>query len=150
MKPGKVRRSLRQDGPDARAIFDTWVAGYESRDVGKVMSVFDPGLAYIAHCQPEQDFDSLASWFRNDFGRGGPLPSWSFEIESVDSSGDLAVIVSRWISVTHFEGFSADIRRLRSIDFLRPGSGGWKIFRTINDPQPCGPSLKTVRRPRRR
>jgi hypothetical protein len=139
-----------QNGPDANAIFDTWVAGYESRDVGKVMSVFDADLQYIAPCQPVQDFKSLASWFRNDFGRGGPLPTWNYVVESVDSSGDLAVIVSRWASVTEYEGFLADVRRLRSIDFLRQGAEGWKIFRTINDPEPCGPSPKSTSRVRRR
>lgn len=148
MKPGKVKRS--QNGPDAKGILDTWVAGYQSRDVAKVMSVFDPTLRYIAPCQPEQTFESLSSWFRNDFGRSGPLPTWSFTIESVDVSGDLAVIVSRWVSVTHYEGFSADVYRLRSIDFLRRGGAGWKIFRTINDPECCGPSPKAVKRPRRR
>ena len=83
MKPGKVRKPIKQDGPDARGILDTWVAGYQSRDVAKVMSVFDAALRYIAPCQPEQSFESLSSWFRNDFGRHGPLPTWSFEIESV-------------------------------------------------------------------
>lgn len=150
MKPGKVKRSLRQAGPDAKALFDTWISGYESRDVNKVMSVFDSSIRYSAHCQPEQDFESLSSWFKNDFGRGGLLPSWSYVIESQEPGSDLTVIVSLWTSVTHYEGFSADIRRLRSIDFLRPCSGGWKIVRTINDPQPCGPSLKAVRKSRPR
>jgi hypothetical protein len=149
MKPSKARKPIKQDSPDARGILDTWVAGYQSRDVAKVMSVFDPTLRYIAPCQPEQTFESLASWFRNDFGRHGPLPTWTFTIESVDLGGDLAVVVSRWMSVTHYEGFSADVYRLRSIDFLRLGAEGWKIFRTINDPECCGPSPKAVKRPRR-
>jgi ketosteroid isomerase-like protein len=148
MKPGKVRSN--KNGPDAKGILDTWVTGYQARDVAKLMSVFDPELRYIAPCQPEQTFESLASWFRNDFGRSGPLPSWNFAIESVDASGDLAVIVSRWASITNYEGFSADVQRLRSVDFLRRGTEGWKIFRTINDPECCGPSPKAVKRPRRR
>jgi hypothetical protein len=114
------------------------------------MSIFDPSLRYIAPCQPEQTFESLASWFKNDFGRHGPLPAWSFEIESNEASGDLAVVVSRWSSVTHYEGFSADVTRLRSIDFLRRGAAGWRIYRTINDPECCGPSPKAVKRPKPR
>ncbi len=81
MKPGKVRSN--KNGPDAQGILETWAAGYQARDVAKVMSVFDPDLRYIAPCQPEQTFESLASWFRNDFGRHGPLPTWNFAIESV-------------------------------------------------------------------
>src|SRR5262245_19279720 len=95
--------------PDPKAVFAIWVEGYRTRDVTKIMSIFDPALRYIAPCQPEQTFESLASWFKNDFGRPGPMPTWSYEIESVDSTDELAVIVSRWVSVTHYEGFSADV-----------------------------------------
>ena len=150
MNASKSKRSIKQDYPDAKVILATWLEGYRSRDVTQVMSVFDAGLRYIAPCQPEQTFESLASWFKNDFGRHGPLPTWSFEVESVDASGDLAVIVSRWVSVTHYEGFSVDVNRLRSIDFLRKGAAGWKIFRTINDPECCGPPPPALKRPRRR
>lgn len=140
MKRGKI--------PDPSTIFDTWIEGYQSRDVAKTMSVFDASLRYLAPCQPEQNYKSLASWFRNDFGRAGPLPSWSYDIESVDAGGDLAVIVSRWSSVTNYEGFSADLQRVRSIDVLRFGADGWKIIRTLNDPEPCGAS--SLKRPRKR
>jgi hypothetical protein len=135
---------------EAREIFDTWVEGYQSRDTVKVMSVFDPALRYIATCQPEQDFKSLASWFRNDFGRTGPLPTWGYAIESIDAGRDLAVVVSRWSSVTNYDGFSADVQRLRSIDVFRRVTGDWKIIRTINDPECCGPAPKAVKRARKR
>jgi len=128
--------------PDDRAIFDTWIAGYEARDVAKVMSIFAADIQYHAPCQPVQDFDALESWFEYDFGRKDGRPSWTYKIESLDVSGDLAVIVSRWSGVTNFQGFSANLERLRSIDFLRNEDGAWKIFRTINDPEHCGNAPK--------
>jgi len=128
--------------PDERTIFDTWIAGYESRDVAKVMSVYDTELEYHAPCQPVQGYASLESWFKFDFGRKDPRTKWSYKLESVDYSGDFAVLVSRWYGVTEFGGFAANIERLRSIDFLRAVDGEWKIFRTINDPEPCGPPWK--------
>jgi ketosteroid isomerase-like protein len=134
-----------QDGPDPKEIFGTWIAGYESGDVDEVMSVFDESLRYIAPCQPVQDFDALASWFRYDFKRTGPRPTWSFETDYVDVGGDLAVIVSRWTATTSYPGFTADVQRLRSIDFLRLGADGWKIFRTINDPESCDTSTPVRR-----
>jgi ketosteroid isomerase-like protein len=129
---------MKNPRPDERTIFDTWIAGYESRDVTKVMSVFDTSLQYHAPCQPVQDFKSLESWFEYDFGRKEPPTTWTYKVDSVDWSGDLAVVVSRWSGVTEFDGFSANLERVRSIDFLRFGDGGWKIFRTINEPEACG------------
>jgi len=131
--------------PNDRAIFDTWIAGYEARDVAKVMSIFDADIQYHAPCQPVQDFASLENWFEFDFGRKDARPTWTYKTESIDVSGDLAVIVSRWSAVTNYDGFSANLERLRSIDFLRFGDGGWKIFRTINDPEHCGNAPKLVK-----
>jgi hypothetical protein len=111
------------------------------------MSIFDASLRYIAPCQPVQTFDTLAAWYRNDFKRTGPRPTWSFQTESIDVGGDLAVVVSRWTSVIYLDGFSADLQRLRSIDFLRDGANGWKIFRTINDPECCGDAPLSVGKP---
>lgn len=136
---------MKTNRPDDRAIFDAWIAGYEARDVAKVMSVYAADIQYHAPCQPVQDFDSLESWFEYDFGRKDGRPSWTYKIESLDVSGDLAVIVSRWSGVTNFQGFSANIERLRSIDFLRYEEGRWKIFRTINDHEHCGNAPKLVK-----
>src|SRR5688572_3192399 len=131
--------------PDANEIFGTWIAGYESRDLAKVMSVFDADIQYHAPCQPAQNFESLESWFEYDFSCKDPRPTWTFKVDSLDVSGDLAVIVSRWSAVTNLDGFSANLERLRSIDFLRYGEQGWKIFRTINDPEDCGAPAKVVK-----
>jgi hypothetical protein len=72
--------------------------------------------------------------------------------ESLEVGGDLAVIVSRWMAVTFLDGFSADVEHLRSIDFLRRGADGWKIFRTINDPECTGeaPPLSEAKSPKKR
>jgi hypothetical protein len=83
------------------------------------MSVFSENLRYIEPCEPEQTFESLANWYKYDFARPDPRPTWTFRTESVDVGGDLAVIVSRWMAVTDYGGFQAEVRRLRSIDFLR-------------------------------
>ena len=131
--------------PDVKQIFDTWVAGYAAGDTKKVMSVFDRDLRYIKPCQPEQTFESLSAWYEFDFRRQDfPRQSWTYEIESVDFGGDLAVVVSQWTAVTNFSGFSANVQRLRSIDVLKLGSEGWKIVRTLNDPLSCNVPVKTV------
>jgi hypothetical protein len=142
MCPVNREGTMKNSRPDERAIFDTWIAGYETRDIGKVMSVFDASLQYHAPCQPVQDYTALENWFEYDFGRKEPPTTWTYKIESVDWSGDLAVVVSRWSGVTQFDGFSANLERLRSIDFLRCVDGIWKIFRTINEPEACGTAPK--------
>jgi ketosteroid isomerase-like protein len=130
--------------PDVKQIYDTWISGYASGDSKKVMSVFDRGLRYSKPCQPEQTFESLTAWFEFDFRRQDPRPSWTYEIESIDVGGDLAVVVSQWTGATNFGGFSAHVERLRSIDVLRFGTEGWKIIRTINDSLPCNAPVKTT------
>jgi hypothetical protein len=137
-------------GPNDKEIFGTWIDGYNAGDVEQVMSIFDASVRYFAPCQPQQTYDTLIAWFRNDFKRSGPRPSWTFQTESIDVGDELAVIVSRWTAVTYLEGFSADLHRLRSIDVLRFGTEGWKIIRTINDPQCCGEAPLSVAKPSRK
>ena len=140
-----INKPIRQSRPDDKTIFGTWIDGYTTGDVAKLMSIFSADLRYIAPCEPEQTFESLANWYKYDFARKSPRPTWTFRTESVDWSGDLAVIVSNWSAVTDFGGFQAEVHRLRSIDFLRFGEDGWKIFRTLNDPLPCCDSPRVSR-----
>jgi ketosteroid isomerase-like protein len=127
-----------EDGPDYQKIFDTWIAGYDAGNVDQVMSIFKKSLRYFAPCQPVQTYETLAAWYENDFKRPGPRPTWSYVKESMEVGGDLAIIVSHWTAITYLDGFSADVERIRSIDFLRHGDKGWKIFRTLNDPECSG------------
>lgn len=143
LKP--ISKPIRQSRPDDKTIFGTWVDGYTTGDVARLMSIFSADLRYIAPCEPEQTFESLTNWYKYDVARKSPRPTWTFRTESVDWSGDLAVIVSNWSAVTDFGGFQAEVHRLRSIDFLRFGEDGWKIFRTLNDPLPCCDSPRVSR-----
>ena len=126
------------NGPNVKEIFETWIAGYAALNVDQVMSVMDRSVRYSEPCIKEQNFDSLTRWYKFDFERSGPRPSWVFQIESVDVGGDLAVVISHWSGFTDFgTRLQAEVRRFRSIDLLRLGADGWKIFRTINNPDPC-------------
>ena len=128
-----------------KQLYDTWIAGYSAGDSKKVMSVFAPDLHYVRSCQPEQTFDSLSAWYEFDFRRqDAPRPSWAFEIESIDQGSDLAVVVSQWTGVTNYDGFSANIVRMRVTDVIRLVGDSWKIVRTSNDPLPCNAPVKTV------
>jgi len=146
VKPVKITR------PADREIFGTWTRGYNAGDVTQIMSIFSDDLRYITPCEPEQTFESLSNWYKFDFARKGPRPTWTFRTESIDVGGDLAVIVSRWMAITNYPGFQADVYQLRSIDFLRFGENGWKIFRTINDPLPCcdAPRVPRAKSPRKK
>lgn len=129
---------VKQDGPDVEAMFDTWKAGYAKLDVDKIMSIYDPGVVYVEPCYPPRDFEQLASWYKFDFSRSGPRPTWKYEIESYEASGTLAVVISRWSGATDAgTRVEAEVRRLRSIDIFKLGANGWKIVRTLNDPEPC-------------
>ena len=147
VKPVQPVKPIRITRPNDKDIFGTWLRGYESGDVSQLMSIFSENLSYHEPCEPEQTFESLANWFKYDFSRKDPRPTWTFRTESIDVGGDLAVIVSRWMAVTDFGGFRAEVRRLRSVDFLRFGEQGWKIFRTINDPLPCCDTPRAPRAP---
>jgi len=126
------------NGPNVKEIFETWIAGYKALNVDQVMSVMDRSVRYSEPCIKEQNFDSLSRWYKFDFERSGTRPSWQFTIESVDVGGDLAVVISQWSGFTDFgTRLQAEVRRFRSIDLLRNGADGWKIFRTVNNPDPC-------------
>ena len=122
VKPVKITR------PADREIFGTWTRGYEAGDVTQIMSIFSDDLRYITPCEPEQTFESLSNWYKFDFARKGPRPTWTFRTESIDVGGDLAVIVSRWMAITNYPGFQADVYQLRSIDFLRFGENRLENF----------------------
>src|SRR6478735_3389677 len=68
-KPVKITR------PNDRDIFGTWIRGYEAGDVSLLMSIFSENLSYLAPCEPEQTFASLAAWFKYDFARKDPRPT---------------------------------------------------------------------------
>jgi hypothetical protein len=139
-----------QEGPDVEAAFDTWRAGYAKLSVEQVMSIYDPGVMYTEPCYPAQDFEKLASWYKFDFARSGPRPTWKYQIETYEVSGTLAIVVSRWVGSTDAgTRVEAEVRRLRSIDIFKLGISGWKIVRTINDPEPCLSPLPK-RRPKRK
>lgn len=119
-------------------IFETWIKGYAALNVDQVMSVFDRSIRFSESCIKEQTFDSLTRWYKFDFARSGPRPGWTFKIESSNVSGDLAVVISNWNGFTDLgTPQQAEVRRFRSVDLLRLGADGWKIFRTINVTDPC-------------
>lgn len=145
------RFTKKKGGPDIKQIFDTWIAGYAEKSVKQVMSIYEAEATFHEPCYPVQTFTDLSDWFRLDFARSGPRPTWKYSIESLDQCPELAVVVTRW------QGFidagtdvQGEVRSLRSIDFLRPGPNGWRIFRTLNNPEPCPGAKQPARKKRRR
>src|SRR4051812_25777630 len=43
----KPTAPLKQEGPNDKEMFTTWIAGYDAGNVDQVMSIFDPALRYI-------------------------------------------------------------------------------------------------------
>jgi ketosteroid isomerase-like protein len=140
------------NGPDIKAIFGTWIAGYDEENLDQVMSVFDPSVIYSAPCYPDQNYAGLKKWFQFDFDRSGVRPHWSFTIEFMETSGNLAVVISDWVGHTDFgTRLQAKVHHFRSVDVLRLGASGWKIIRTVNQPDDCFPSsAKTGKKPRKK
>lgn len=135
------------DGPDVKGIFSSWISAYDDGDVKQVLSLFDPGIIYSEPCVPDQTYTALAKWYEFDFSRSGPRPHWTFEVESVEVGGDLAVVISHWKGFTDFgTRLQAEVRSFRSVDILRNGTNGWKIIRTLNDPSACCPDPKKTRK----
>lgn len=139
------------DGPDIKAIYDTWATGYQNADVDKIMSIYAPSAIFDDPCYAPKTYASLAAWFKFDFSRSGPRPTWKYEVESAESSGSLAFVISNWVGYTDFgKPQQAEVRRLRSVDFFRLGADGWKIFRTLNIPEACvGTDSKSPKKPKK-
>jgi hypothetical protein len=145
---------MNDNGPDVKEIFATWIEGYDKGSLEQVMSVFDPGAIYSAPCYPDKDFAQLRRWFAFDFERSGSRPHWTFRIEFMDTSGDLAVVISQWSGFTDFgTRLQAEVHNFRSVDVFRLGTDGWKIIRTVNGPDLCCPAparKKAKKKPRRK
>jgi len=132
------RSAAASDGPNIKKIFGTWIEGYDKEDIEQVMSVFDPSVVYSAPCYPDQNYSELKKWFQFDFDRSGPRPHWSFTVEFMETSGNLAVVISDWLGHTDFgTRLEAEVHHFRSVDVLKRVTGGWKIIRTVNQPDGC-------------
>jgi ketosteroid isomerase-like protein len=123
-------------GPDVPKIFSTWVAGYEARDIAKLMSVFSKDYRYSFQGEPDQGYDAMAASYADDF-KSQERWRWSQTVESVDVDGKLAVAISRWTAFSKNAGSATEsiALKLRSVDLLRLDQGEWKIFRTVNYPE---------------
>jgi len=147
---------MQDNGPDVEKLFDTWIAGYDKGNLDQVMSVFDPSVVYSPPCYPAQKFGELRKWFATDFERSGARPHWTYKIEYLAASGDLAVAISQWVGYTDFgnDRLEAEVHRFRSVDVFRLGANGWKIVRTVNGANECGAtttkSSKKKRKPKPR
>ncbi len=115
-------------------VFATWKEGYDTKNVAKVMSIYTPDLKYSYQKQPDIGFDALKSQYVTDFEAAAPNWTWSSFTEEVHSDGKIAVAVSLWTLRTGRGADAKNIMRIRSIDMLRLGDQGWKIFRTVNYP----------------
>jgi ketosteroid isomerase-like protein len=135
-------KSYAGDSLDVKKIYGTWVAGYDAENLEQVMSIVDPAVIFTEPCVPDQTFDNLVAWYKYDFARTGPRPHWEFEIEWMEASVDLAVVVARWSGFTDFgnKKLQAQVRGFRSVDVFRRTKAGWKIVRTFNEPNECSPA----------
>ena len=124
-------------GPDIAKIFATWKAGYESRDVAKILSIYTKDLKFSFQGQPDLDLNGLRDSYITDFESRHPKWTWASVTEAVHADSRLAIAISTW---TCYEetllGAPKMTMRIRSIDMLKPTPDGWKIFHTINYPEP--------------
>jgi uncharacterized protein (TIGR02246 family) len=121
-------------GPDVAKIFSTWIAGYEARDINKLMSVFTKDYRYSFQGEPDQGYEAISSSYADDF-KTEERWRWSQTLESVDVDGKLAVAISRWMAFSKNGSTEAVALKMRSVDLLRLEQGEWKIFRTVNYPE---------------
>jgi ketosteroid isomerase-like protein len=146
-------KRLADNGPNVKAIFDTWIAAYDAEDLDKVMSVYDRATVFTEACVADKDYAALAAWFKFDFSRSGPRPHWTFKIDWTNASGDLAVVVSSWSGFTDFgTKVEAQVHGFRSMDVFRKSGSGWKIVRTFNETDNCcpDPTLAKKTKPRKK
>jgi ketosteroid isomerase-like protein len=132
-----VASSASPVGPDISKIFATWNAGYEAKDLNKVLSIYTKDLKYSFQGEPDLDYDGLKASYFTDFQSRHPKWTWTSITESVQVDSKLAVAISRWTCYEETPGGTPKVTvKIRSIDLLRPTPDGWKIFHTINYPEP--------------
>jgi ketosteroid isomerase-like protein len=120
---------------DASAVFNQWIAAYQTRNIDKLMSVFDKSLVYSSQGEGDQTFNELKASYLNYFASRSAPTRWKATAKEIHAQSGLAVVVSIWEE--HDRDNPKEIlSRLRSIDVFKRTPAGWKIVRTINYTEP--------------
>ena len=120
---------------DATAVFNQWIAAYQTRNIDKLMAVFDKSLIYSSQGEGDQTFSELKASYLSYFASRSSPTRWKATAKEIHAQAGLAVVVSIW-EESEKATPSEIVSRLRSIDVFKRTPGGWKIVRTINYSEP--------------
>lgn len=120
---------------DATAVFNQWIAAYQTRNVDKIMAVFDKNLVYSSQGEGDQTFNELKASYVSYFASRSSPTRWKATAKEIHAQAGLAVVVSIW-EETEKANPGEMVSRLRSIDVFKRTPAGWKIVRTINYSEP--------------
>lgn len=116
---------------DASAVFNQWIVAYQTRNIDKLMSVFDKTLVYSSQGEGDQTFNELKASYLSYFASRSAPTRWKATAKEIHAQAGLAVVISIWEE--HDRDNPKEIlSRLRSIDVFKRTPAGWKIVRTIN------------------
>jgi ketosteroid isomerase-like protein len=120
---------------DATAVFNQWIAAYQTRNIDKLMAVFDKSLVYSSQGEGDQTFNELKTSYLSYFASRSAPTRWKATAKEIHAQAGMAVVVSIW-EERDKDNPKEILSRLRSIDVFKRTPAGWKIVRTINYSEP--------------
>lgn len=120
---------------DANTAFNQWIAAYQTRNIDKLMAVFDKSLIYSSQGEGDQTFAELKASYLSYFASRSSPTRWKATAKEIHAQAGLAVVVSIW-EEREKDHPDEVVSRLRSIDVFKRTPAGWKIVRTINYSEP--------------
>jgi uncharacterized protein (TIGR02246 family) len=117
--------------------FARWLGAYERGEVEAVMAIFARDVVFSFQGSKDQDYEDLRAAYVMDFRSRTTGTRWVPHVEEVYADGSLAFVRATWELVATAADGREEIRaRNRSLDVLRADKDGWRIFRSVNYPEP--------------
>ena len=140
--PGETGIRFSGDTAKAKAVwsaFEDWLAAYRKGELAPVMAIFDRGVRFSYQGVKDQGYGDLERSYTTDFRTRKPGSEWVPDVEEVFADGRVAFVRATWELRVGAAGGKKEVKgRNRSLDLLRLGSDGkWRIFRSMNYPEPA-------------
>jgi steroid delta-isomerase len=133
--PGTRADSTDTVRADIRAALERWTVAFNERDAPGACALFTRDLVATYSGVPDRDYPAMCRHLGSALRDPGRSLRYSFELEEILVSGDLAVVRLVWTLQNTRPGEAAErLVRERGVDVFRRQNGAWKVMRSMAYP----------------
>jgi len=120
---------------DIRAALERWTTAFNERDAPGACALFTRDLVATYPGVPDRDYQAMCRHLSSALRDPVRSLRYSFELEEILVSGDLAVVRLVWTLQNTRPGEAAErLVRERGVDVFRRENGAWKVMRSMAYP----------------